>query len=225
MKLKLFMKYQLIILFSIMFVAPMTCFAFGSANNVGKIVVKAEMAYVLREGKKLSVGGFGLVLKKGDQVVTNKSGKAHLILDDVNDVYLGPSSKLTLDKSITKKESGIFTRFFLTIFGKLRAKVKKSKRGTMEVRTATAVIGVKGTDFIVEYANNLTTVGTLKGLVNMKSNVNQQEIDIPPGKMCSISAAGEVLSLEEFAGKLLTNMEFAGEKMESDDFSGEKIEF
>lgn len=225
MKPKINVKYLPILLLGLLCFIPTTCFAFGSANNVGKVVVKAESAHVLRNGKKLSIGAFGLILKKGDQVVTNPSGKAHLMLDEANDVYLGPSSKLTLDKSIVKKESGVLTRFFMTIFGKLRAKVKKSDQGTMEITTATAVIGVKGTDFVVEYANNLTTVGTLKGLVNMKSSVNQQEIDIPPGKMCSVSAAGEVLSLEEFAGKLLTNMEFAGEKMEADDFSGEKIEF
>jgi|APSaa5957512622_1039677.scaffolds.fasta_scaffold27516_2 hypothetical protein len=225
MNLKILVKNVMILLVGLMFIVPVTCFAFGSIENVGKIVVKAEKAYVMRNGKQIPIGGFGLILKKGDQVVTNASGKAHIILEEVNDIFLGPSSKLTLDKSITKKDSGGISRFFLTIFGKLRAKVKKSKKRSLTVRTATAVIGVKGTDFIVEHVNNLTTVGTLKGLVNMKSNTNQQEIDIPPGKMCSVSAAGEVLALEEFAGKLLTNMEFAGEQMEAEDFSGEKIEF
>jgi len=225
MKLKPLAKNLMILLFSLIFIAPVTCFAFGSKENVGKIVVIAEKAHVVRNGKKILIGGFGLILKKGDQVVTNSSGKAHIILEEVNDVFLGPSSKLTLDQSIIQKEIGPIKRFFLTIFGKLRAKVKKSNKTSLTVKTATAVIGVKGTDFIVEYANDLTTVGTLKGLVNMKSSANQQEIDIPPGKMCSVSAAGEVLPLEEFAGKLLINMEFAGEQMESEDFSGEKIEF
>ena len=111
----------------------------------------------------------------------------------------------------------------MSIFGKMRARVKKSKKFNVRIKTATAVIGVKGTDFVVEYVEKKTTVGTLRGLVNMMSSITNESIDIPKGKMSSVSASGTVLPLTEFAGELLKDVEFAGEQMEEDDYSGEKV--
>jgi ferric-dicitrate binding protein FerR (iron transport regulator) len=97
------------------------------------------------------------------------------------------------------------------------------RKRRIKIKTATAVIGVKGTDFVTEFKEETTVVGTVDGLVNMSSLKTKQSVDIPPGKMSSVSPSGEVMPLSEIAGELLKGVEFAGKKMDSKDIAGEKI--
>ncbi|MBU3914867.1 FecR family protein, partial [bacterium] len=99
----------------------------------------------------------------------------------------------------------------------------QTRKRYVSVKTATAVIGVKGTDFVAEYKDKITLVGTVEGLVNLESVMTKANIDIAPGQMSSVSPTGELMPVSEFAGDLLEGVEFFGQKMESDDFSGEKI--
>jgi len=196
---------------------------FGSAQNIGKVIVKNPAVFVVRNGESLSVSGFGRILKKGDTVITQRDGKAHIILNNGSELFLAPSAKLTISEQLIGKSNKGIKQFILSIYGKIRLQIKKRKIKQVTVKTKTAVIAVKGTDFIVSYENEITMVGTLEGLVNLTSRVNQQHIDIPPGKMSSVSPDGDVMSLSEIAGEMLRGVEFAGEQMKESDISGEKI--
>jgi len=112
---------------------------------------------------------------------------------------------------------------FRIISGKIRARVQKSRRQSIRFSTVNAVIGVKGTDFIVSYLDEKTQVATVEGLVNLSSKETTQSIDIPPGKMSEVSPSGEVMALREIAGDILSGVEIAGEKMTESDISGEPI--
>lgn len=199
-----------------------SAFSFSDSQGVGTVSITQAPVYVIRNGIQKSIGSFGLSLKLNDEVVTGDTGKAYIMLSDESQIVVGAKTRLKITKgAIEKKGSGI-KRFILGLIGKIRARVKKSQ-GTFQVKTSTATIGVKGTDFIVDFSGTETTVGTLEGLVNMKSNASGQDLDIPPGKMSSVSSGGEVMKLTDISGTLLTGVEIAGEKMPEKDISGEKI--
>ena len=209
----------------VLVIAPCST-AFGiilPPNAVGKVTVHTNPVTVIHDGKSKTVGGFGLVLMKGDVVKTGKTGKATVVLAAGDTISIAPNSSLGITREPVKKIKKTFSGFLLSAIGKIRAKVKRIKRRRIEIRTANAVIGVKGTEFIVEYVNKQTTVGTLEGLVNMESSITKKSIDIPPGKMTSVSPLGEVMSLKDIAGELMKGVEFAGEQMKEEEFSGERV--
>ncbi len=216
------LRWLLALLFATM--APTGAFASSPAPGIGKIVVKADPVYILRNGKTLKLGVPSINLRHGDEAITGSTGKALILLKNADAVSLSPSSRLKLTQQTVPGVSVKISRFILKLFGKLRARVRKSEETSVEVHTPTSVIGVKGTDFIVEFLKGNTRVGTLEGLVRLQSSVTKGSIDIPPGKMGSVSPAGEVLPLSEFAGELMKDVDFIGEKMDDSDHSGSKME-
>ena len=91
-------------------------------------------------------------------------------------------------------------------------------------RTPNAIVGVKGTEFVVEFLSKATNVGTLKGTVNLSSQTTGNSIDLEAGTMSSVSASGEVLTPTEFSGELMRDFEFAGESMSEEDAAGKPID-
>ena len=91
------------------------------------------------------------------------------------------------------------------------------------IRTTNAIVGVKGTEFVTEFINKTTNVGTIKGLVSLTSLANNQSVELKEGTMSSVNIDGEVLQPSEFSGILMRDFEFAGEKMSDEDAAGKKI--
>ncbi|MDH5559346.1 MAG: FecR family protein [Deltaproteobacteria bacterium] len=208
----------------ILFFLPLTAFCqFGPASDgLGKVFVVQGEVLVVRDGVEKKVSGFGMVLKMKDVVKTGATGKAKVQLSTGDEVIVAASTKLEINQDNAKKDSAI-KNFFLSPFGKIRAMITKSRKQRVIIKTSNAVIGVKGTDFVVEYKMEQTTVATVDGLVNMASSVTNKDIDIPQGKMSSVSPSGEVMALKDIAGEIMSGVEISGTKMEEDEMSGEKI--
>jgi hypothetical protein len=135
-------------------------------------------------------------------------------------IVLAPNTRLDTESG---KKLPPEIKISFKVKGKIRAQIRKTKGRRIRFRTANAVVGVKGTDFVVEFKNKETTVATVEGLVNMKSALTQNSTDIPAGRMCSVSAIGNVMPLREIAGDIMSDVEITGKKMEESDISGEKI--
>lgn len=199
-------------------------YAFGTASSVGTVTVKKQVAWVERDGKKLSINSFGMKLKKNDIVKTAQTGQAQITLDSGSNIYVAPSTQIQMSEEVIGGQQNGITKLIRLFYGKVRARIQKTKRKRVAVVTKTATIGVKGTEFITEYVDEVTKVGTLEGLVSLASLKSKDSVDIPPGKMGSVSPVGELMPVEEFAGELMEGVEFAGEVMEIEEISGEKIE-
>ena len=196
---------------------------FGKRGTIGRVIVKNPIVTVIRNNKTLAVSSFGRNLQMGDTVITRAGGKAHIVLNSGNELFLAPDASLKISEELLGNSKKGIKQFILSIYGKIRLQIKKTKAQQTLVRTKTAVIGVKGTDFIVSYENQVTSVATFEGLVNMVSITNQYQIDIPPGKMSSVSPAGDVAPLSEIAGEIMKGLEFAGERLSDFDISGKRI--
>ena len=111
----------------------------------------------------------------------------------------------------------------LTLKGRLLAKIRKNLARPIQIRTLNAIIAVKGTEFVTEFIQGITNVGTIKGLVSMTSIVNNKSVELKEGTMSSVSIDGAVMPPSEFSGKLMQEFEFAGERMSEEDAAGKKI--
>ena len=100
-----------------------------------------------------------------DLLKTAASGRLRAGLDDGSILSVGSNSELrVLQHDAASQQTSLEMDA-----GRLRSKVVKitQPNGKFEVHTPNAVIGVIGTDFYVEYANNKTTVICYTGVVSV----------------------------------------------------------
>jgi ferric-dicitrate binding protein FerR (iron transport regulator) len=118
-----------------------------------------------------------------DLVNTQASARARIALDDGSVLNVGSDSSMRVVKHDAHMQQ---TDLELT-YGKLRSQAQKIAQpgGKFEVRTPAGVAGVVGTDFYVEYANNMMNVMVFEGLVKVCNLAGA----------CVIAKAGQMTSV------------------------------
>ncbi len=87
------------------------------------------------------------ILKTGDIIKTGDDGEAILAFSEGNSLKVSPFSLITISKAVV--ENNLETSEFNLEKGRLLAKAKKMKPGeSFNVKTPSAVAGVRGTDFL-----------------------------------------------------------------------------
>ncbi|OGG95037.1 MAG: hypothetical protein A2527_12450 [Candidatus Lambdaproteobacteria bacterium RIFOXYD2_FULL_50_16] len=197
--------------------------AFGLERvAVGHLIGKPVS--LVRDGKIKDLRDKETDLIEGDRIETGPEGKLKLVFETGDVVYLGPDSTLEVSAP-PKAKLSLNPLIQLKLTGKLRALVAKRSDTTFRVRTVRAVVGVKGTDFVVEDVVEQTKVSTLKGLVSLGSLKNQQEIDVPAGKSSTVDVMGAIMPLSEIAGDVLQGVEISGKKLSVEEAAGQKVTF
>lgn len=182
-------------------------FPFSTDVVIGKIVPLEGLVVVRRKSEGITVKPPAMIIYRGDNVLTNDRGKARILLTGGNEVFVGPSSNLYLNKSFQSRYN---YEYNLNLKGKLRAKFQRTKGRRFRIKTSTAVINVKGTDFIVDSGTNSTQVATFTGLVQLTSLKTNQQVDIPPGKMSSVTPVGKVSEPKKVEIAVVKNLENTG---------------
>lgn len=127
----------------------------------------------------------GQALFEGDALETLAGSKVAFAWNNGNEVILPQNSKLVLRAYINDQNTK--KTLMDLIKGQVRSQVKEKltlQTDSYEVRTPTAVAGVRGTDFIVEYSDSdrlVTSVQTVTGAVVLASRDKEQEVSIPAG--------------------------------------------
>jgi len=106
-----------------------------------------------------------LPLFKDDIIVTLEKGRIRFSLKDESVMTLASKTELVINRSVydTKKKSRF--SFLRMTLGKVRFRVKRFidlRRSEFKVRTPTAVVGVRGSDFIIRAAPEVTEVTALE---------------------------------------------------------------
>ncbi len=133
-----------------------------------------------------------------DTVVTGKDSRAKIVMSDRNIINVLPETKLRIDQYINnEKEKNV--RLSL-IQGKVRNNVEQkydSEKNRFEVKTPTAVAGVRGTQFITSFdrITNKTEIVTLKGEVafqglDASSNKLTEPVVVKKGETSQNQEAG-----------------------------------
>jgi len=120
-----------------------------AASNIGRIVHTYGPAWIQR-GATRERAAKGQVVLRNDSIVTGARGRVKIIMGDGSKVYIGAKSRVSLRKYAMRGGKLLNARINM-LWGKARFFVNKlsSRSSTFRVRTPTAVLGVRGTEFIV----------------------------------------------------------------------------
>lgn len=133
---------------------------------VVKGIVKVESAGKLVDAKVSSK------VQVGDIIITENDSRAKIVMSDRNILNISPNTKLKIEKyTNTAADKNVNLNL---LEGKVRSKVEQkydNKNSKFEVRTATAVAGVRGTEFVTSYnsSTKTTEVITMKGQVSFQA--------------------------------------------------------
>ena len=172
----------------------------ANAQNVNGTlrVVKGDVQIKSGKTGETTKARIGQQVFPQDVVITGAESRAKIVMVDNNEINVSPDSQVEIqhyefDPGKDKKEV-----LLNVLYGKVRAKVEQhydGKTSKFEVKTPSAVAGVRGTDFMTSYnqSNNSSQVVTFRGAVQFGTpgpgGTIQNPVSVTPGKT-STSAAG-----------------------------------
>ena len=151
--------------------------------SVGEITALVGKAEILRDNKKLNAA-VGFKLEKKDVIKTFDTTKMQIIFNDESIITIGKNSTFKIEDYVFDENKPKAT-FNLSngIIKTLTGKIGKLAPQRFKVKTKNAVIGIRGTYFVVEFKNNITMVGMLGGKVNFVDKISNKTYTISKGQM------------------------------------------
>ncbi len=133
------------------------------------MVVKGEVFVINAQNQKNPVK-VGSKILPGETVVSGKDSRAKIVMSDRNVMNISPETTLKIEQYTNDAKTGEKNVQLNLIDGKARNNVEQKYDGEKSkfiMKTATAVAGVRGTQFFVAYnaRSQMTQVVTLKGQV------------------------------------------------------------
>lgn len=130
-----------------------------SAGQLNRLIPNVN----LQHGARVQLASAGTKVQWGDVVTTDRDGRARIVLDDGSILNVGSESQMRVVQHDAANQR---TQIQLA-YGRLRASaIRLARTGSnFEVRTPTAVAGVVGTDFTIEFANEMTSIHVYEGAV------------------------------------------------------------
>ena len=123
----------------------------GRAADVGQIKVSRGAVYVERAGQRLSAT-VGTRIREADVVVTGADGAVGIAFLDASLLSAGPNSTLAIDRfafDSTTNQGAFETSLKRGTLAAVSGKIAKQSPDAMKVRTPVAILGARGTEFLV----------------------------------------------------------------------------
>ena len=129
------------------------CFAAGAgAGEVGQIKAAKGAVFLERQGQRLPAT-VGMPVQESDSLVTGDDGSAGVTFSDNSLLSVGPSSVLAIERYAfdSTTHSGHFEASLKKgTLAVVSGKMVKHSPDAMRVRTPSAIMGVRGTEFVVK---------------------------------------------------------------------------
>ena len=122
------------------------------AEDVGQIKVAKGAVHVERDGSRLPAT-VGMGIRQSDVIVTGADGSAGVTFSDNSLLSTGPNSVLVVDRYSfdTTTHAGRFDASLRKgTLAVVSGKMVKQSPGSLRVRTPAAIMGVRGTEFVVQ---------------------------------------------------------------------------
>lgn len=122
------------------------------AADAGRVKVSKGEVHVDRDGKRLAAP-VGFVIEVKDTVKTGADGSVGIMFDDNSLLSAGPNSELVIEKFVfdSTTHNGEFdTHLKKGTLAVVSGKIVKQSPEAMRIRTPAAVMGVRGTEFVVK---------------------------------------------------------------------------
>jgi hypothetical protein len=123
----------------------------GAAEEIGQIKVSRGQVSVERAGKSLP-GQVGMRLENADLLKTGADGVVGITLRDNSMLSAGPNSILSLEHfefDAATSDGRVAAELRSGTLAVISGRIAKQSPQSMTVRTPSALLGVRGTDFVV----------------------------------------------------------------------------
>lgn len=124
----------------------------AQANEVGQVKVAKGTVHVEREGKRVPAK-VGMGIRQADTLVTGADGSAGITFSDNSLLSTGPNSVLVVDRydfNSTTHAGHFDASLKKGTLAVISGKMVKQSPDAMRVRTPAAIMGVRGTEFVVQ---------------------------------------------------------------------------
>jgi hypothetical protein len=175
-------------------------------NDIGIIKsFEGEASFERHVTKKVvPVTGNEPVLFK-DIAETSEESRMELQFDDQSILTLGEETSLEVNEMIFDPKKNTRKTIIKVAYGKIRVEASKlgAARNDLEIVTPTAVIGVRGTEFVVSVGKDgATEVVTLSGLVAVRSGRDDKtEVLLKADMATSVAASGKISKPKKISEK------------------------
>lgn len=131
--------------------AALCATSLAAAVEIGQIKTAKGQVTIERDGRTLP-GTIGARLQSADVVKTGADGAVGITMDDDSLLSAGPGSVLSFDRYAFEPTTGQ-GRFDASLnrgtLAVISGRIAKGSPDAMTVRTPTAILGVRGTEFVV----------------------------------------------------------------------------
>jgi len=129
-------------------------FSAAADEPAGIVKVAAGQVAIERAGATLAVAP-GMPVQAADTVVTGGDGRCGITFRDNSLLSLGPNSRLVVDRfrfDSTTHEGGFDSTLKQGKLAVVSGKLAKHGKDQMRIKTPASILGVRGTEFVVEAA-------------------------------------------------------------------------
>ena len=173
------------------------------------VIVKGQVSIESVDGKESREAKVNSRIVPGETVITSADSRAKIVMSDRNVFNILPSTRLKIEKY--SEGDGERNVKLNLIEGRVRSKVEQKYNTTsnkFEIRTVTAVAGVRGTDFVTGFdkRSQQTDVVTLRGSVSflpIQGGVPMPEraVDVRAGQRSEARGTGNVSEPQRLSPK------------------------
>ena len=120
--------------------------------DIGRVKLVTGLATIERGTEKIPATS-GMVLQKGDTLVTGKTGRIGVTFNDNTRFAAGPNSRINVAEyefNDTTHQGQFLTRVDRGSLAIVSGQIAKSNRDAMRVKTPSALLGVRGARFVVQ---------------------------------------------------------------------------
>ncbi len=137
----------------------------------GKMEVKKGDVKVTSAGKSQDAK-VNMKICAGYTIVTGKEGRAKIVMDDGNELNISPNTDMKIEEYKSAQADGQKKVLLNVAAGKVRSTVQEKydgEKSTFQVKTKSAVAGVRGTDFLTGFnpATQKSAFVTFEGKVEV----------------------------------------------------------
>jgi hypothetical protein len=137
----------------------------GLGQPVGKFLLVQGDVVVIHGAESVGYRAYkGLPVYKMDTLISLERSRSLVEMNDRSRLTLASHTRITVNRSVYRKARRERSSFFSMALGKARfwvTKMVESRRSEFRVKTPTAVVGVRGSDFVVAASLETTEVITL----------------------------------------------------------------
>jgi len=174
------MRFGIVVFTAFLFLPP--AHAQNDENAVGFLQAVEGGVVIVKSSGAVEQGSEGHAIFEGDKIQVQSQSKACVSFDDDNTVDIGADSELEIKEyGLDREEDHVLLKLWRGAVDLLVKKKYDGVKSTFNLQTRSAVMGVRGTEYTVEYSesNDDTVLSVSQGEVEMGREIRNHRIVEP----------------------------------------------